>query len=307
MKLTVLSLGAGVQSTTLALLAVEGVLAKPDAVIFADTGWEPPAVYEHLDRLEAVMANASMPLHRVSAGNIRDDALDPEHRFASMPLYIRNPDGSEGMGRRQCTSEYKVKPIKAKVRELLGYPHPSFVPRGVYAEQWIGFSTDEIHRVRDTLDVAYTRPRHPLLELNMSRKDCERWLTARGWAVAKSACIGCPFHGNRAWRALRDSDPVSFADAVEFDQAIRSGNARATAAGGPLRGTAFLHRSRRPLSVAPIDRVTHREWAERQGDLFDAIAEEGAPDGCSPYGCRSGEPAVPDPETFPDVIRDGAG
>ncbi|ETA02416.1 hypothetical protein CcI156_10935 [Frankia sp. CcI156] len=46
----VLSLGAGIQSTTLALLAVEAALPRPDAAIFADTGWEPRAVYEHLDR-----------------------------------------------------------------------------------------------------------------------------------------------------------------------------------------------------------------------------------------------------------------
>jgi hypothetical protein len=288
--ITVLSLGAGVQSTTLALLAIEGVLPKPDAAIFADTGWEPTAVYKHLARPEVVMAAAGIPLHQVSVGNIRDDALNPEHRFASMPLYIRNRDGGDGMGRRQCTSEYKVKPIKVKVRELLGYPHPRSIPRGVFAEQWIGFSTDEIHRVRDTLDVAYTRPRHPLLELNMSRKDCERWLTARGWAVAKSACIGCPFHGNRQWRQMRDEDPAAFADAANFDQAVRNGNARATANGDPLLGTAFLHRSRIPLSVAPIDRVTRSEWSDRQGDIFDAITEEGDPDGCSPYGCRSGEP-----------------
>src|SRR5262249_18428138 len=40
---TILSLGAGVQSTTLALLAAGGELALPEAAIFADTGWEPRA------------------------------------------------------------------------------------------------------------------------------------------------------------------------------------------------------------------------------------------------------------------------
>lgn len=288
----VLSLGAGVQSTTLALLAVEGTLPKPGAAIFADTGWEPQRVYEHLERLTEVLAGADIPLHRVSSGNLRADALDPDHRYCSVPYFVRNPNGSEGMCRRQCTSEYKLKPIKAKVRELLGYPHPKPVPRGVFAEQWIGFSTDEIHRVRDTLDVRYSRPRHPLLELGMSRKDCVRWLAVRGWAkVAKSACIGCPFHGNRQWRDLRDNYPGEWADAVEFDRAIRKGGAR----GLPLNGEAFLHRSRIPLDIAPIDRVTSREAAERQVDLLDTIAdieagldEDGEPDGCSPYGCRSG-------------------
>ena len=36
----VLSLGAGVQSSALAMLSVEGVIPRYDAVVFADTGWE---------------------------------------------------------------------------------------------------------------------------------------------------------------------------------------------------------------------------------------------------------------------------
>jgi hypothetical protein len=294
-KIRVLSLGAGVQSTVLGLMACDGTLPKPDAAIFADTHWEPKRVYEHLGRLHREMTNAGIPLYHVSAGNLRKDTLDPDHRYCSVPYFVRNPDGSEGMGRRQCTSEYKLKPIKVKVRELLGYPHPTPVPRGVFAEQWIGFSTDEIHRVRDTLDVQYSRPRHPLIELGMSRKDCVRWLTARGWSsVAKSACIGCPFHGNAQWRDLRDNHPDEWADAVAFDEAIRKGGAR----GLPLNGEAFLHRSRIPLSIAPINRVTRAEQADRQLDLIEAIKdveaglwEDGDPDGCSPYGCRSGEEA----------------
>jgi 3'-phosphoadenosine 5'-phosphosulfate sulfotransferase (PAPS reductase)/FAD synthetase len=102
--LRVLSLGAGVQSTTVALLSASGVLPRLDAAIFADTGWEPAAVYAHLDRLEReALIPAGIPLYRVSVGNIRNDALNPEHRFASMPLFVKNPDGGDGMTRRQCT------------------------------------------------------------------------------------------------------------------------------------------------------------------------------------------------------------
>lgn len=293
-NLTTISLGAGVQSTTMALLACEGTLPKPDVAIFADTGWEPRRVYEHLDRLEVELDRAGIPLYRVGKGNLREDAIDPVHRYASIPYFVRNPNGSEGMGRRQCTSEYKLDPIKRKVRELLGAKPPNFrhVRKGRIAEQWIGFSTDEIGRVSDKDGVLYLRSRYPLLELGMSRKDCERWLKTHGWAkVAKSACIGCPYHGNRQWRDLRDNHPAEWADAVEFDQAIRKGGAR----GLPLNGEAFLHRSRLPLDLAPIERVTRSEWAERQTNLLDSIAdieagldEDGDPDGCSPYGCRSG-------------------
>lgn len=285
----VLSLGAGVQSTALYLLAVDGLIPRPDVAVFADTGWEPASVYAHLDALADVPDG--IPIVRVSAGNIRRDALDPEHRFASMPLFVRNPDGSDGMARRQCTSEYKVKPIKRAVRDLLGYPHPTPVPRGVYADQLIGISRDEVGRVRDS-DVRYARNVFPLLDLDgaadgrpgWTRADCQRYLTARGWgSVGKSACIGCPYHGNAEWRRIRDEDPESWADAVAFDAAIRGGSARATAAGRGLRGEFYLHRSRVPLDLAPIDRVTGPEWQDRQTDLLGLAADQG----CSPFGCRS--------------------
>lgn len=296
-----ISLGAGVQSTTLALLAVEGELPKPDVAIFADTGWEPRRVYEHLDRLTKVLDDAGIPLLRVAKGNLRYDHLDAGHPFSSMPLFVRGGDGRAALGRRQCTSEYKLAPIRREIRRLLGASAPDFrrVPRGRLCEQWVGFSTDEVHRVNRKLDsagVSYLTTRYPLLELGMSRADCERWLGVRGWTTAKSACIGCPFHGNRTWREMRDHQPDEWADAVAFDAAIRQ------APRGPrsqIRGEQFLHRSLMPLDQAPIDRVTRAEWADRQGDLLEAIAdveagydpdEDGDPDGCSPYGCRSGEP-----------------
>lgn len=293
-QIRTLSLGAGIQSTAVALLAAEGRIDTFDAAIFADTGWEPTAVYTHLDKLEAeVLQPAGIPLHRVSSGNIRNDALDPDHRFASMPLFVKNKNGDPGMARRQCTSEYKLKPIKRKIRELLGYPHPTRVPGGVFAEQAIGISTDEIGRARDS-GIGYLKSVFPLLDLDMSRSDCERYLRSRGWSsVEKSACIGCPFHGNAQWRHIRDTQPAEWADAVEFDHAIRNGSARANAQGQELRGQMYLHRSRVPLDQAPIDRVTAHEWKQLQPTIEDAIAdqalEDGDPDGCSPWSCRSGE------------------
>jgi len=283
------STGAGVQSTAIALLIRDGVLPKPDVAIFADTGWEPRAVYEQVDRLAKVYAEAGVEFHRVSNGNLRHDSISPEHRYASIPYFVRNPDGSDGMGRRQCTSEYKLNPITRKIRELLGAKAPDFrrVPKGRVAEQWVGFSTDEViraNRRKDSRGVQYLTTRYPLLDLGMSRDDCAAYLAAEGWGhTVKSACIGCPFHGNRQWRDLRDNHPDEWADAVAFDEAIRRGGAR----GLPLDGQAFLHRSRVPLALAPIDRLNRNELAAMQGNLLDLI-EDGDPDGCSPYGCRSG-------------------
>jgi len=298
--LRVLSLGAGVQSTTLLLLSAEGRLPKLDAAIFADTRWESVEVYEHLDRLEREVAKpAGIPIHRVSKGSIREDALDPDANFAQMPLYVRSPKGGRGMLRRACTREYKVKPIKREVRRLLGYPHPHPVPAGVRVEQWIGISSDEASRAaRMTDDVQYIRSDFPLLflpggtnprgALGWTRNDCIRYLTTHGFgSTPKSACIGCPYTSNARWRRMRDERPDEWADAVDFDEQIRHGNAHANAVGMPLNGEAFLHRSRVPLAQAPVDRVPRTEWAERQTDVFEQIADaETEERGCSPWACR---------------------
>jgi hypothetical protein len=305
----ILSLGAGVQSTALLLMSATGRLPKLDGAIFSDTGWEPQAVYDHLDRIERdIAAPAGIPIYRVSAGNIRDDALNPAHRFASMPLYIKNRDGGDGMTRRQCTSEYKLKPIREQVRWLLGAEpredgKPGRVPKGRYVEQWVGISTDERDRALDengelkTGDVSYSRNRYPLLDLGMSREHCQALLDRYGYGdTPKSACVGCPFHTNRQWRDLRDRNPQEWQDAVDFDAAIRAGSARANAMGQPLLGQAFLHRSRLPLDQAPIDRVGFKEWASRQGDALAMLSvadfEESLEDdrglgGCSPFSCRT--------------------
>jgi hypothetical protein len=74
---------------------------------------------------------------------------------------------------------------------------------------------------------------------------------------------------------------------VDFDAAIRAGNARANADGKPLLGDTYLHRSRVPLSEAPIDHVTAHERRVLQGDLSwrrlpTRSWSWASPDGCSP-------------------------
>ncbi|PZG12495.1 hypothetical protein C1I95_25675 [Micromonospora craterilacus] len=242
-----LSLGAGVQSSTLLLLAAQGRIPTFDAAIFADTAWEPAAVYRHLNRLTSIAARAGIEVVRVNSGNIRADALDPAHRFASMPLFTSGPHGERGMARRQCTSEYKIKPIKAEVRRRLGYPHPRRLPAGVVAEMAIGISVDEVHRARDA-DVGYMRNVFPLLDLGWRRDDCLRYLHQQGLGdTPRSSCVGCPYHDDGFWLALRENSPTEWADSVAFDHAIRNGSARANAGGQPLRGQFFLHRQRVPL------------------------------------------------------------
>ena len=69
-----LSLGAGVQSSTLALMYATGELTPmPEAAIFADTQAEPQSVYDWLDWLETQLP---YEVHRVSKGNLADQNLE---------------------------------------------------------------------------------------------------------------------------------------------------------------------------------------------------------------------------------------
>lgn len=282
-KLKVLSLGAGVQSTALALMSIDGILPKVDLAIFSDTGWEPMAVYDHLERLTKELDKHGVAVDIVNNGNIRDDALNPDKKYASMPLHMRGPNGN-GVGRRQCTNEYKLVPIKRRIRQLLGAEVSGTTASGSpkvgrvkgrpgenFVEMWVGISVDEIERKRDS-GVKYIKRVDPLIDLmSVTRSDCIEYLSKRWpWAVERSACIGCPFHTNDEWRHIRDNSPEEFADAIQFDEELRSNNMR------NFTNEAYLHSSRTPLSLADIDKIGRKEAKQLDKLRFE---------GCSPWGC----------------------
>jgi hypothetical protein len=291
-RVRTISLGAGVQSTTMALMAAHGEIGPmPDCAIFADTGWEPKAVYEHLEWLMSPNV-LPFPVHIVTAGNIRDNIMEAAQgkRWISIPAFARtvtpagaivpvfdeNEEGdlveistrstsretvSTGMIRRACTVDYKVIPVRRKIRKLLGLTHKKS-PAYAVAETWIGISTNEAIRAKPSFE-DWEAKRFPLLEARMSRQDCLAWLRRHEYPEPpKSACIGCPFHDNRRWRDIRDHDPEAWADVVEVDHALRTGIRR-------IRGDVYLHRS-----CVPLDEVDLSTSADRgQLDLWPVECE----------------------------------
>lgn len=162
----------------------------------------------------------------------------------------------------------------------------------MYAEQTIGISTDEIDRAKDS-GLRFLRNTFPLLDLGFDRAQCVEFLAERGFGqTVKSACVGCPFHGNAGWRWVRDNDPQGWAEAVEFDRAIRHGYPHATGQGQQLRGQYFLHRSCVPLDQADLDAPPRTNRHLRLVTTESAGDEDDDPDGCSPWSCRSGQPVT---------------
>jgi len=261
-----ISLGAGVQSSVMALMAARGEIAPmPDFAVFADTQWEPAGVYEHLDWMESQLP---FPVHRVTNGDIRAVAIgSTDGEFSpGLPVFIStDPPGMVG---RHCTNSFKIQPSQKKVREILGYTKGQRLLKTTQVEQWMGISRDEIQRVKENRDWWITN-RWPLIEQMMSRHDCQVWFEKHypSRTLSRSACIGCPYHNDNEWRKMKDSDPVSWADAVEFDHALRSGKRSAFGAKKPV----FVHRSVMPLDEVDLSTETDRGQLDMFGEECEGM------------------------------------
>ena len=262
----VLSLGAGVQSTTLLLMMIKKELPMADQVIFADTGWEPQAVYKHLGWLQKVMEENSIDFHIVSKGNIRSDFLSAEKgtHYASMPLHLIGQDGKHGMVRRQCTSEYKLAPLMKIQRQFAGLKSGERC-KDHRITTVIGISYDESQRMKDP-QFSWIRHDYPLVDNKITRQDCIEWCEANGYPrPPRSACIGCPFKSQEEWRNLYQTQD-EWNDAVDFDRSLRElPNLR-----DRFRGQAYLHKSKVPLAEADIRTDRERGAIE----LFDDFNQE---------------------------------
>tara|TARA_R110000744_G_scaffold231136_1_gene349325 strand:- start:148 stop:972 length:825 start_codon:yes stop_codon:yes gene_type:complete len=260
--LVVISLGAGVQSSTMALMSAKGKLPKVDCAIFADTGYEPKAVYRYLEFLEKVLP---YPVYRVQKGNIRDDMLAAKDttNFVVAPFFTQNKiTGKKGMIMRQCTNDYKIQPIRKKIRELSGVTKGKHFPKDKYVEQWIGISIDEISRMKPARD-KYILNRHPLIEAKMSRQDCIDYLKKENIPLPeKSACIICPFHNDAYWHFMKTKRPEEFADAVDFDKQVRSISRKKDE-------QLYSHRSCKPLDEIEFD----KKEDDKQLNMFNNECE----------------------------------
>ena len=218
--MNILSLGAGVQSSTLALMAAHGEIGPmPDAAIFADTSAEPKGVYDWLDWLETKLP---FPVHRVmhKEGLTREIERSLQRgKIGASPPWFSLSNGVSTPMRRACTNEYKVGPVQKKVRELSG------AKRGEKdkAYVWIGISLDEADRMKPSRFPHYQN-RFPLLERTMTREGCLHWMRKHGYPrPSKSSCVYCPYHNNEHWRDLKLNDAPGFAEAVRVDELIRNG------------------------------------------------------------------------------------
>ena len=285
--LEVLSLGAGVQSTTIALMAAHGeITPAPDVAIFADTKGESAATYEHLEWLASGNV-LPFPVEIVSWRNLEDDVLRTAagekdiagraNGYSAPPFRTRTAKGKKGgMLRRECTKNYKIVPIQQAVRRHLGKVGKRIRSKEPLARQWIGFSANEftragLHKNQPPWIALY----YPLIDEHfgdglggpgsrwMSYGDCINWLRKHDYPTPpRSACVFCPYLKNERWVEMRDNQPEDWERALIVDEAIRDMAEHGVA---DLRqgGQLYLHHQLVPLREAEIDSPDQEDmWSE---------------------------------------------
>lgn len=236
----VLSLGAGVQSSTIALMMAAGEIEPAEVAIFADTCAEPHRVYEWLEWLRPRLP---FPVHVVRQGNGLTATIERACRgdgyVGNPPLFVQ---GGSGKLKRGCTRDFKLAPIYREIQRLRA---------GRLAVQIIGFSWDERQRAANLVK---RRKRYvvgeelPLIDRQMTRQDCLRWMLAHDYPTPpRSACVYCPFRCNLEWRKLRDTDPEGWAEACRMDDLMRTNLPGVRRRGSHEQQQCFVHRSCVPL------------------------------------------------------------
>ena len=200
-----LSFGAGVNSTALAILLINEGWRGP--IVFADTGCEWPETYCFMDYFEAEwLRPRGLEITRVGT-----EWRIPSKQ-GSLIEYCEAHNVIPLAGTRWCTIDYKVKPVGRWATK-----------HGIEV-QLIGIAADEAHRRPEGV--------RPLVEYGITRKGCIDIIQAEALEVPqKSGCYLCPFQRDSQWRDLWRLHPEFFEGVARLEEQVerkRPGYYRAT-------------------------------------------------------------------------------
>jgi hypothetical protein len=168
----------------------------------------------------------SYPIHIVTWRDLKQDILDAtkgEYKAFPAPFFTKNVEtGKRGMLRRQCTADYKIKPVIQEIRRLLGLKKGEKRKAGTQVDLLMGISQDEISRMKRN-PIKYINNVYPLVDKKMTRKDCIEWMEDNFYPrPPRSACTFCPYHSNEEWIRIKNDSPEEWKEVVAMDRAIRS-------------------------------------------------------------------------------------
>lgn len=190
----ILSYGAGVDSTALAIWLVENRLPF-DYAVFADTGGELPATYDYLQEFKPWLEAHGVKF--VIVKNKSETLYDRCMRRKVIPSEVW----------RWCTRDFKIKPI-----------HRFYKTLKCDINQYIAIDFGEIQRMKDS-KVDYITNLYPLIDNKFDRKKCVEIIKEAGFKVPiKSGCFYCPFHNRQQRQMMKAVYPAEFQQIITLER-----------------------------------------------------------------------------------------
>lgn len=262
MALKILSCGAGMQSTALALMSCQNALygkRHPPSklpyplvpiyshVIFCDLGFEPSWVHDQVEFIKEACKTADIPFIILDSPLYKDFMENfGERRTISIPWWTLGDDGHKSKMPRNCTIDYKVDLIAKYVRwELLGYKkYARLRDEDKKAHEiHMGFSAEEIRRCKENPNPLFVN-KFPLVEMGLTRADNYAYIRdVWGLETKASACTFCPFHRNYFFQHLKENLPEEYKKLIGVDELLRDKKPKP-----PMDSDLFISRSRKRIA-----------------------------------------------------------
>lgn len=204
-KLYVVSLSGGKDSTAMLLRLIEE--RRPiDMILFCDTGLEFPQMYEHLKQLEKYIGKPITILKAEKSFEYYFFDYQPKRKNPKLTQYTGM--SWAGPRNRWCTGMLKTRIISKHLKEL---------KKNYDVIEYIGIAADEPKRIRDAC--------YPLVEWNMTEKDCLAYCYERGfrWGglydiFKRVSCWCCPLQSLKELRKLRRFFPDLWKQLEDWDK-----------------------------------------------------------------------------------------
>lgn len=209
------SLSGGKDSTAMLLMMIEREMPI-DVVICADTGMEFPEMYEHLEKIDALLyREQGLRIEYLRHPKSFEYLMFEEQREKGDRLDVLGY-GWPSMQIRWCTGTLKTHMISKQVNQLKA---------GRNAIHYVGIAADEAHRCKDE--------RYPLVEWDVDEATALKYCYDRGfdWGglyeiYRRASCWCCPLQRIGELRKLRECHP-------ELWQRLRDMDIRAREEFGP--------------------------------------------------------------------------
>ena len=149
-EIDVLTYGGGVNSSALFFFLTENHI-NIDIIIFADTGVESEQTYDAVERMKKICEEKKIDF--VVVKSEKGNLYDYYWKTKTIPTVIR----------RNCTTDFKIYPIRKYLRQRYG--------KKTIFDMHVGIAYEEAHRMR-TSDVSYIHNVYFLVDAKIDRDGC---------------------------------------------------------------------------------------------------------------------------------------